>query len=250
MVGAQEAPIATIVIPVRNDRAALAETLAALPIGGAVEVIVVDGSDVPDPALDGLRNQYPDVVWVRSAPGRGLQMNAGARRGHGRWLVFLHADTRLGSGWQDALRGVDRQRQVVGGSFRFVLDSPARQARWVERGVWLRVRLMNLPYGDQALFARRSVFEEMGGYRELPLMEDVDFIKRLRRRGRLARLDVPAITSARRWETDGWLRRTVNNAVLILLYLAGWPPERLARRYYRRRLAEPRRDEMPRSAQR
>jgi hypothetical protein len=99
--------------------------------------------------------------------------------------------------------------------------------------VRIRVRLFDLAYGDQALFVRRTGFEELGGYRELPLMEDVDFIRRLRRHGGLEHVDVPALTSARRWERDGWLRRTVDNALLVALFLAGYPPERLARHYRR-----------------
>ena len=234
MVAVHDAPLVTIVIPVLNDAAALAGTLAALPAEPAAEIVVVDGSETDDAAMEALRTRYPHVTWLRSAPGRGLQMNEGARRARGRWLVFLHADTRLGDGCLDALRRIDGQPAIVGGSFRFVLDSPVPQARWIERGVWLRVRIFDLPYGDQALFARRIVFQEMGGYRELPLMEDVEFVRRLRRRGRLAHVDVPAITSARRWELDGWLRRTVDNVLLTLLYFAGYPPERLARRYHRR----------------
>ena len=170
---------------------------------------------------------------MRSAPGRGAQMNDGARHARGRWLVFLHADTRLGAGWIDALRRLDEQPRIVGGSFRFALDSPARWARWIEWGVRIRVRLFDLAYGDQALFVRRTVFEELGGYRELPLMEDVDFIRRLRRHGHLEHADVPALTSARRWERDGWFRRTVDNVLLVALFLAGYPPERLARHYHR-----------------
>ena len=239
MVAADDIPLATIVIPVLNDAAALAVTLAALPAQPAAEIVVVDGSDPIDPATDALRTRYPHVAWLRSAPGRGRQMNEVARRARGRWLVFLHADTRLGDGWIDALRGVEGQPAVVGGSFRFVLDSPARPARWMERGVRLRVRLFDLPYGDQALFARRTVFDDLDGYRELPLMEDVDFVRRLRQRGRLAHVDVPAITSARRWERDGWLRRMLENWTLILLYFAGYPTELLARRYHRQTVAEP-----------
>jgi rSAM/selenodomain-associated transferase 2 len=233
MVAGHDEPLVTIVIPVLNDRAALASLLEGLPRDPVLEIIVVNGSDVSDPAMDLLRERYPDLSWVQSAPGRGTQMNQGARRARGRWFVFLHADTRLGAGWMDVIRRLDEQPQIVGGSFRFALDSPARLARLIEWGVRIRVRLFDLPYGDQALFVRRTVFEELGGYRELPLMEDVDFIRRLRRRGRLAHAGVPALTSARRWERDGWLRRTVDNAMLVALFLAGHPPERLARRYYR-----------------
>jgi rSAM/selenodomain-associated transferase 2 len=227
-----ETPI-TVVIPVFNDTAALASLLPALSGDPALEIIVVDGSEESDPALDVLRERHSGVRWMRSAPGRGAQMNHGARHARGRWLVFLHSDTRLGVSWIDVLRHLDEQPRIVGGSFRFALDSPARWARWIEWGVRIRVRLFDLAYGDQALFVRRIVFEELGGYRELPLMEDVDFIRRLRRHGQLEHADVPAITSARRWEQDGWFRRTLDNALLVALFLAGSSPERLARRYHR-----------------
>jgi rSAM/selenodomain-associated transferase 2 len=225
-------PLVTIVIPVLNDTAALTSLLPALPVDPSVQVVVVGGGNGHDAAWDALRERHPAVEWIRSPHGRAVQMNAGATRAQGRWLVFLHADTRLGAGWLDLLQRLDDEPSIVGGSFRFSLDSAARWARWIERGVRLRVRLFDLPYGDQALFARREVFGELGGYRDLPLMEDVDFIRRLRRRGRLEHADVPALTSARRWERDGWVRRTVENVVLILLFLAGWPPARLARRYH------------------
>ena len=223
----------TVVIPVLNDAAALASLLPALPEDPALEIIVVDGSEAGDPRLGALPERHACVRWMHAAPGRGAQMNHGARHAHGRWLVFLHADTRLGAGWIDALRRLDEQPRIVGGSFRFALDSPVRWARWLEWGVRIRVRLFDLAYGDQALFVRRTIFEELGGYRELPLMEDVDFVRRLRRHGRLEHVDVPAVTSARRWEQDGWFRRTIENVVLVALFLAGSSPERLARRYRR-----------------
>jgi rSAM/selenodomain-associated transferase 2 len=225
-------PLVTIVIPVLNDTPALTSLLPTLPVGPPVEVVVVDGGSGDDRGWDALRERHAAVEWIRSARGRGVQMNAGAKDARGRWLLFLHADTRLGAGWLDVLRRLDDDPSIIGGSFRFALDSTARWARWIERGVRLRVRLFDLPYGDQALFARREVFRELGGYTDLPLMEDVDFIRRLGRRGRLEHADVPALTSARRWERDGWVRRTVENTALILLFLAGWSPARLARRYH------------------
>jgi len=224
----------TVVIPVLNDASALASLLPALPAADpALEFIVVDGSDASAPSLSALREQHSGVRWMQAAPGRGAQMNYGAGHARGRWLVFLHSDTRLGVGWIDALRRLDEQPRIIGGSFRFALDSPARWARWIEWGVRIRVRLFDLAYEDQALFVRRTVFEELGGYRELPLMEDVDFIRRLRRHGRLEHADVPALTSARRWERDGWFRRTVANVLLVALFFGGYPPERLARHYHR-----------------
>jgi rSAM/selenodomain-associated transferase 2 len=234
MVAGPANPLVTVVIPVLNDTTALTSLLPTLPADPSVQVVVVDGGLGYELAFDALRERHPAVEWVRSARGRGVQMNIGATCARGRWLLFLHADTRLGAGWLDLLRRLDDHPSIVGGSFRFALDSTARWARWIERGVRLRVRLFDLPYGDQALFARRDVFGKLGGYRDLPLMEDVDFIRRLRRRGRLEHADVPALTSARRWERDGWVRRTVENAALILLFLAGWSPASLARRYHRR----------------
>ena len=225
----------TVVIPVLNDTAALASLLPSLSADPLLEIIVVDGSEVRDPAMDALRERHAAVRWMQSAPGRGAQMNYGARHARGRWLVFLHADTRLGVSWMDVLRRLDEQPRIVGGSFRFALDSPSRWARWIERGVRIRVRLFDLAYGDQALFVRRTVFEELRGYRELPLMEDVDFIRRLRRRGQLEHADIPATTSAKRWEQDGWFRRSLDNVFLVALFLIGYSPGRLARRYHGRR---------------
>jgi rSAM/selenodomain-associated transferase 2 len=234
MVRAPKDPFVTIVIPVLQDTAALTSLLPTLPCDPSVQIVVVDGGAELGSAWDALRARHSAAEWIRAPRGRGVQMNTGATRARGRWLVFLHADTRLGAGWLDFLRSLDDRPSIVGGSFRFALDSRARWARWIERGVRLRVRLFDLAYGDQALFARRDVFETLKGYTELPLMEDVDFIRRLSRQGRLEHADVPALTSARRWERDGWIRRTVENGTLILLFLAGWSPDSLARRYHRR----------------
>ena len=124
---------------------------------------------------------------------------------------------------------------TVGGSFRFALDSTAWQARVWERGVALRVALFGLPYGDQGLFVRRDVFERMGGFRPIPLMEDVEFVGRLKREGRMVHLKVKIVTSARRWEREGWWRRTRRNLGLLALYHVGITPDELARRYEKRR---------------
>ena len=231
-------PRLSIIIPVLNDTAALATLLPTLDGDSTLEIIVVDGGQTREedgePSSSTLATRHPAVVWMRSARGRGAQMNCGARRARGEWLIFLHADTRLGPGWRQVFPPLDANARIVGGSFRFVLDSTSAWARWIERGVRLRVRLFDLAYGDQALFARRTAFETMGGYKDMPLMEDVDFIRRLRRLGRLEHAAIPAITSARRWERDGWIRRSVENVALVLLFFAGRSPEALARQYQRR----------------
>ena len=227
-------PLVSIVVPVLRDTAELArllDTLRTTRLDGRVEVIVVNG-DPADGSLESLRGQAGAVRWIDSEPGRGRQMNAGARASSGRWLLFLHADARLGNGWLPALAAADRRRDIVGGAFRLALASPHWAARVIERGVALRTRWLRLPYGDQAIFVRRERYEALGGYRPLGLMEDVDFIGRLRRRGRLWFPPVPVQVSARRWERDGWLRRTALNLALLGLYAAGVAPERLGRWYY------------------
>lgn len=228
------APLVSIVIPILRDASELEGLLAGLAAdaaGDAVEVVVVSG-DATDRALDALRVRFPAVRWGTSPVGRGPQMNAGAAAAAGRWLLFVHADARLDPGWLDEIRAADRRDDVVGGAFRFILDSSRRVARLIEWGVATRVSWFALPYGDQALFVRRAVFEALDGYRAIPLMEDVDLIRRLGRRGSLWFSPVPARVSPRRWERDGWLRRSALNVMLVLLYFAGVSPEWLARRDY------------------
>ena len=228
-------PFVSLVIPVLNDAAQLERFLGVLPApthGRSHEIIVVDGS--ADPALDPLRAKFDDVRWSAAPAGRGRQMNHGASLARGRWVLFVHADTRLAAGWDAEVAKAAAVAGVVGGSFRFALNAPEWQARVIERGVAWRVRWLDLPFGDQALFARRDVFQALGGYRPWPLMEDVDLVRRLRRSGRLWHSDLPVRVSARRWRRDGWFWRSIQNVGLATLYLAGVSPERLARVYYRR----------------
>lgn len=225
-------PLVSVIVPVLDDVRSLERALEALGDDSRVEIIVVNAGE-RTPALIALEHARLYVRWLTSLPGRGRQMNVGARLARGDWLLFLHADTRLTAGWIEELERVGQQSSVVGGSFRFQLDSGRRWARLLECGVAARVRWLDLPYGDQALFVRRKVFAALDGYQELPLMEDVDFVRRLRRKGRLHHSTLPAVTSARRWETDGWMRRSVENVILVVLFLAGVSPSWLAARYRR-----------------
>jgi rSAM/selenodomain-associated transferase 2/rSAM/selenodomain-associated transferase 1 len=232
MVSAVSRPFVSIIVPTLDDTEPLARLLSALATGPEIEILVVNGA-ASDRRLDALTANRPDVRFLSSAAGRGRQMNFGAWLAHGRWLVFLHADTRLPPNWLDELRRADRDRSVVGGSFRFQLDADAWQARCIERGVRWRVRWLDLAYGDQALFVRRDAFQALGGYRKWPLMEDADFVRRLRQLGRLYHSPLPVVTSARRWERDGWWRRSAENIAIQLLFFAGASPAWLARRYLR-----------------
>ena len=235
-----DGPLVSIVIPVLRDSEELSRLLAVLtsaadePSASAlredVEVIVVNG-DPSDPTIVDVRRRFSQVRWLESAPGRGVQMNAGARDATGRWLWFLHADARPPAAWCAVLVEADQASGVIGGWFRFALASPAVAARVVEWGVRQRVRWLRLAYGDQGLFARRDTFDAIGGYRALPIMEDVDLIRRLAREGRLLASPVPLRVSARRWERDGWVRRSLHNMTLVLLYYLGVAPSRLARSY-------------------
>ena len=172
----------------------------------------------------------PAVRVVAARRGRAAQMNAGAACTSAEWLLFLHADSTPHPDALTRILAIADPREV-GGSCRLALDAGGWRPRLIEWMVRRRVRLLGLPYGDQGLFVRRRAFAELGGYRDLPLMEDVDFVRRLRRLGRLRHLSCPVVTSARRWERDGWTRRTLSNWSLMLQYLAGASPARLARRY-------------------
>jgi rSAM/selenodomain-associated transferase 2 len=225
-------PLISVIVPVLDDVRSLERALDSLGDDSRAEIIVVNAGERTRPII-ALEHAKPQVRWLTSLPGRGLQMNVGARLARGDWLLFLHADTRLPAGWIEELERVGQDSSLVGGSFRFHLDSARRWARALERGVAARVRWLNLPYGDQALFVHREVFAALGGYRELPLMEDVDFVRRMRRKGQLHHSTLPAVTSARRWEADGWIRRSLENVILVLLFLVGVSPSWLAARYRR-----------------
>jgi len=230
------AVVVSLVIPARGDEPALARLLEQVPqgsTGAEVEIIVALGG-APAAGTIARRAARPDITWIDAIAGRGPQLNAGAAAARGSWLWFVHADSRLPPRWLEVFRELEAgPADIIGGSFAFRLDSPAWQARVLERGVSWRVRWFGLPYGDQGIFVRRTVFSETGGFAPLPLMEDVEFIGRLKRRGRLRHLTIALITSARRWEREGWWRRSAANLGCLGLYWLGMSPDRLARRYYR-----------------
>lgn len=216
-----------VVVPVLDDFDALRALLADIPDEESVELIVADGAgDDRLPELLARRRHARLIVGPR---GRGIQMNAGASGATARLFFFVHADSRLPAGWLAALQRLPGE--VDGGWFRFSLDDSAWQARVIERLVGWRVRLFRLPYGDQGIFVRKAMFDSLGGFAPWPLMEDVDFVRRLVARGRVVELPFPITTSARRWRRDGWFRRSARNLALISLFLAGVRPVRLARWY-------------------
>jgi rSAM/selenodomain-associated transferase 2 len=216
----------SIVVPVLADAEAAARLLDQIDINPFVEIVIVDGGN--DPRVEELAGGRPGVRLVRTRPGRGLQMNAGADIARGEWLLFLHADSTLPAGWQVPF---ESDTDASGGWFRFALDDPAWQARIVERMVRWRVRWLRLPYGDQGLFVRRELFHRLRGFREWSMMEDVDFARRLVKAGPVLEVPLALLTSSRRWRRQGWFRQSARNVVLVALYFAGVSPARLARWY-------------------
>jgi rSAM/selenodomain-associated transferase 2 len=215
----------SVVVPTLNAAASLGPCLAA--VADAEEIVVVDGGSIDGTAALAVSG---GAHLVHSARGRGLQLAAGAAAAKGDWLLFLHADTRLAPGWREAAERHKARAPGRAACFRFRLDAGERRARLVEAGVALRVRLLGLPYGDQGLLVSRRLYEEVGGYRPLVLMEDVDLVRRIGAR-RIERLDVDAVTSAERWRNGGWLRRSGRNLLCLALYRCGMSPERVARLY-------------------
>jgi len=221
-------PLVSLIVPILADREAIRRLLPQIRLDLRVEVIVAEAGN--EPGLEALGSGRPDIKLLHTSQGRGRQMNAAAGLARGDWLLFLHADSTLPSDWLTPFEAATRSG-AVGGWFRFAVDDPAWQARVIEKGVALRVRLLTLPYGDQGLFVRRRTFADMGGYKDLPLLEDVDFIRRLASHGPVVEVPCAIATSPRRWKRDGWFRRSVRNLVIIGLYYSGVSPQTLARWY-------------------
>jgi rSAM/selenodomain-associated transferase 2 len=218
------------VVPTLNAAAGLARLLpllrqAAMPI----EIIVADGGSTD--ATQATAKAF-EAKWIASPRGRGVQLMAGAGAGSGGWLLFLHADSQPEEGWEAAVERFCRHPQVASraGYFDLALDDPSPAARRLERIVAWRCRWLGLPYGDQGLLISRRLYDAVGGYAALPLMEDVDLVRRLGR-DRLARIGARCLTSAARYRRDGYWRRPLRNLCCLTLYFAGLPPQRIARLY-------------------
>jgi rSAM/selenodomain-associated transferase 2 len=218
------------VIPTLNAAATLPETLGALCSSAMLgEVIVADGGSSDETAACAVAAGARVVAAPR---GRGGQLAAGAAAASGNWLLFLHADCRLEPGWERAVGAFLRApvAEARAGYFDLALDDPAPAARRLERIVAWRCRFLALPYGDQGLLIARRLYDAVGGFAPLPLMEDVDLVRRLGRR-RLARIGARCVASAWRYRRDGYLRRPLRNLMCLSLYFAGVPPARIVRLY-------------------
>jgi rSAM/selenodomain-associated transferase 2 len=218
----------SVIIPVLNEERNIAATLQDLRRLNPDELIVIDGG-----SSDGSRDvcQRFGVELHATPKGRARQMNFGAQRAAGDVLLFLHADTRLPPTAFGDIRAALEDRKVVGGRFDLQLDAGGPMLKLIGFMISLRSRISKVATGDQAIFVRREIFVELGGYPDIPLMEDVAFSRALKRRGAVACLRSRVTTSARRWEQEGVWGTILKMWLLKSLYLAGISPAYL-KRYY------------------
>ena len=226
----EPSPDISVVIPALNEAETIGPALASTGTPNGIECIVVDG---------GSRDNTADIAEaagarvLHSPPGRAQQMNAGAEAAQGEFLVFLHADTCLPAGFADHVRRTLRTPGVAAGAFELKIDGPSPGLRIIERVANWRSQYLKMPYGDQVIFLSTKIFNQVGRFPEIPIMEDFQLMRRARRQGRIVMAPAAAMTSARRWQNVGPWRVTLINQLVILGFSLGVKPERLARWYGR-----------------
>lgn len=222
----------SVIIPTLNAGARLSETIGALDEARdtlAIETIVVDGGSKDDTVE---RAEKLDARVVDAVRGRGVQLSAGAKEASGRWLLFLHADTTLEPFWSTTVTSFMRGRgnNLKAAYFTFALDDASNAARRIEVLANWRARNLGLPYGDQGLLMSRALYDSLVGYLDIPIMEDVDIVRRIGKKN-LVELPATATTSAARYRRDGYLLRPIRNLSLLSLYFMGVSPRKLAKLY-------------------
>jgi rSAM/selenodomain-associated transferase 2/rSAM/selenodomain-associated transferase 1 len=237
-VGPLDRDIVSVIIPTRQEENRIAKTVERLLALPDVEVIVVDGEST-DQTIP--RASQAGAQTFSSPDGRGSQLNLGASIARGQSLLFLHADTQLPSDFPRRVKRHLEQHDISAGAFSFEVDEPAAVPWLIRWGANVRSRWFSLPFGDQAIFTRASTFWKQAGFRSWPILEDVALVRDLAREGRITIDPAPAITSARRWKAVGPWRTWRINQLVLLGYLFGCPPERLAH-YYRKSLGTPLKD--------
>lgn len=219
----------SVVIPVLNEEKVLHSTLSALSLTGNEELIVVDGGS-SDRTVS-IASQFTDKVYVTQR-GRGHQMNFGAERADGDILLFLHADCLLPDGGFAIIRETLANDKVAAGAFDISIDHPGFHFRVIECAANLRSRIASVPYGDQGIFMRKRTFEQLGGFAEIPLMEDIEISGRLKSMGRIAFIRAPIRTSPRRALKEGILYAILRDWIIAISFsFLKVPPERLVKYY-------------------
>ncbi|HEY9694333.1 MAG TPA: TIGR04283 family arsenosugar biosynthesis glycosyltransferase [Oculatellaceae cyanobacterium] len=217
----------SIIIPVLNEANTITPTLANLKNASNVEIIVVDGGS-KDETITLAKSSGVQVI--SSSLGRATQMNLGATVATGDILLFLHADTRIPHDFDILIRKA-LAGNFIAGAFELKIDANLRGIRLIEKMVNLRSHLFSLPYGDQAIFIWSKVFKKIGGFPDLPIMEDFELMRQLKRLGKIEIIPQPVITSGRRWQKLGVIKTTLINQLIIIGYFLGVSPDQLARWY-------------------
>ena len=219
----------SVIIPALNEEAHIER--AILSASDADEVIFVDGGS--NDATVSITEKLGAKVII-SKKGRGVQQDAGAKEAKGDALLFLHADTMLPEGWKESVAQIFTDGNIVGGAFLLGINSDNPLLKFINRIANIRAKYLGLIYGDQAILVKKDKFFSIGGFRGLPIMEDVDLIRRLRRHGTVKLLKEKVLTSQRRWYKKGLISTTLKNWFYLFLYYIGVSPERIYRLYYKR----------------
>ncbi|HMV26512.1 MAG TPA: TIGR04283 family arsenosugar biosynthesis glycosyltransferase [bacterium] len=225
----------SIIIPTYNEIQNIPIRIEECSALTDAQIILADGGSTDGTAEyvrdAAIRNNHLD--WIQSGKGRALQMNAGARLASGAWFVFLHADTSLSqSSWEVLRKTIEEKPQLIGGAFYLQMDHPGWKYNYLAWYSKQRSRLFKTPFGDQAVFVKADIFRALGGYREdFPIMEDLDFVRRLKAAGDFEMLPAYVVTSARRFAEEGFFRRSCKNLFMQTLYCFGVSPSRLKRWY-------------------
>ncbi len=224
----------SIILPVLNESSIINQTIEhvyRLGYGFYLEIIVVDG-DTEGGTVYRIKNER--VIKIISPKGRGRQMNKGASVATGDILLFLHTDTELPENAFRTISAVIDKKQYVGGAFDLGIKSGRLIFRLIEKMVYIRTRLTGIPYGDQAIFIKKDIFAGMNGYQEIPVMEDVELMRRIKKSGyKICIIPQKVSTSPRRYEKEGVVYCTLRNWMLMSFYLLGVEPEKLVKFYYR-----------------
>ena len=215
----------SVIIPVLNESQNIGKTLTSLLDIPDVEIIIVDGGST-DNTLNIL--DFYSVKVISGKKGRSHQMNTGAKIAKGDILLFLHGDTIVPLGWAELIKETLLDEGIIAGAFQLKIDSNLTGLRLIEIMVKARSHLLSLPYGDQGIFLRKTTFNQLGGFPEIPIMEDVELILKLKRLGKIKIMPEFVITSPRRWEKLGVIKTTLINQLIIIGYFGRISPEKLA----------------------
>ncbi len=219
----------SIIIPVLNEARVIQQTVERLQENSGVEIIVIDGGSQDKTVA--LAQQTGAKVLTVASKGRAAQMNAGAAIAQGSILLFLHADTQLPLDFNYLAVHTLKQPGVIAGAFELAIAGTDKSLRWIEIMVKMRSRLLSLPYGDQAIFLNKQTFKDIGGFADLPIMEDFELVQRLKHQGKIAIAPAQVITSGRRWQKLGVWQTTLINQLVIAGYYLGIPADKLSNLY-------------------